>query len=139
MDLNDFIAQAVALKAAPKAKKPKVKKADKDEAFKKTQAELRALRLEACVPTSVHLFITHQECECGERFISVNKNPLVKRVGKNLVYFEQIKTRETFDRYATLPYYQEIQVKNLHTCSSCAGAPDEVFYPTDEDVPHEKA
>jgi len=117
MSLDAFIADAVR-RAELKKLKPRAKAVPKDDAYRRTKEELRKMQLDACIPKSIHLRITYQDCECGASYESVNQTPLVLCVGKNLKHYEPHEAIHG-DEYAPLPRYMEIRHVNIPYCPDC--------------------
>ena len=133
MDLDDFVAQAVALK---KTKKSRARRArpEPNEGYTKTKEMLRELALERCEPREVVLMITYQECECGERFESVNNVPLVKCVGPTLTHFKQVKSFKDMQNYNHLPRVTESRVIQIPYCNTCFANAVEVRLPAEDPI-----
>lgn len=119
MSLEALIADAKKRANAPKkAPRSRAKAVD---AYYKTKEELLAMKLEACVPVSVHLRVTYQTCECGSKFESVNTWPLVKRVSPSLTHFEAVESQDpgTLEKYNHLPRFIETRKVYVPWCEDC--------------------
>jgi hypothetical protein len=121
MNLDLFIASAVERVKHAKRAKRKVVKDDSVTAYHKTREELRAMKLAACVPVSVHLRITQQTCECGEVYNAVNSWPLIKRVSPILTHFEAVKSQDpnALTEYNHLPRIIETRELSIPWCETC--------------------
>jgi hypothetical protein len=120
MSLEAFIAEA---KARAKAK-PGRKVASRPtpgESYQRTREELLQMKLDACVPVSVHLRITYQQCECGERYESVNTWPLIKRVSPTLTHYEAVRSQDpnALAPYHALPRFVEFKEVQVPWCDTC--------------------
>jgi len=122
MSLDAFIADAKLRAKSPKApKRGQRVRPDGGEAYRRTKEELLQMKLEACVPVSVHLRTTYQTCKCGSTFESVNSWPLVKRVSPSLTHFEAVKDQDprTLSQYNTLPRFIENRSVEVPWCPDC--------------------
>ena len=114
MDLDAFIQQAKA--DAKKPKKRKARAPDKSTDFERTKEYLRQLRLDSCIPVSVHLRINTQYCRCSARYTSINSTLLVKKEGNSLTHYEQITNAED---YPDLPRVLEERKTRIGHCPAC--------------------
>lgn len=115
MGLDALIADAKRRKGLKSPKRSK--KADTGEdAFKRTKEYLRQLKLEACIPESVHLKVTHQTCACGQEYQCINQWPLVKKVSKSLTHFEAY---EDIQEFSGLPRFTDVQQIKVPFCEVC--------------------
>lgn len=121
MSLEALIADAKRIAKQPKKARGARVRPEGGEAFRRTKEELLAMKLEACVPTSVHLRMTTQTCECGEVMNSINNWPLVKRVSSALTHYEAIDTQDptALSKYDDLPRFIECRNINIPWCESC--------------------
>ena len=115
MNLDELIADARRRKGV-KAPKRSAKRAAPADDYHRTKEELRAMRLEACVPTSIHLRTTTQHCQCGEVYHSMNNVPLVLRTSTTLNHYEPHEDLKDFD---ALPRFIETISINISHCDSC--------------------
>ena len=115
INLDELIADARRRKGV-KAPKRSAKRATPTDDFRQTKEELRAMRLAACVPQSVHLRTTTQYCDCGEVYHSMNNVPLVKRIGSNLEHYEP---HEDLADFIELPRFVENRIVKIPYCDSC--------------------
>jgi hypothetical protein len=119
MSLEALIADAKKRAKAPK-KAPR-SRSNAADAYYRTKEELLAMKLEACVPVSVHLRVTYQACECGAALQSVNTWPLVKRVSPSLTHFEAVESQNPGDlsKYNDLPRFLEVRKVDVPWCEDC--------------------
>ncbi len=114
MGLEALIADAKRRKGL---KRPKRSKAETgDDQFKRTKEYLRQLKLDACIPESVHLKATHQTCACGEEYQCINQWPLVKKVSKTLTHFEAY---ENINEFSGLPRFTDVIQVKIPFCEVC--------------------
>ena len=133
MNLDDFVAQAVELKKTTKRRARRARP-EPGETYAKTKEALRELALERCDPQEVVLMITYQECECGERFESVNNVPLVKCVGPTLTHFRAVKSFKDMENYNHLPRVTESRTVQIPYCNTCFANAVEVTVPAEDPV-----
>ena len=119
MDFDTLVAEAVKLKGAKKKAPRRSSRPTQGDAYRQTKEELRKLQLERCVPESVHLRLTDQECECGEHMQSVNTVPLVKCVGPTLTHFRGVNSFAEMAEYNDLPRVIEITKIHVPYCETC--------------------
>lgn len=121
MSLDALIADAKARAKVAKKTKAKARRELPGEAFHRTVEELRQMKLDACVPVSVHLRMTIQTCECGEVFNSINSWPLVMRKSPTLTHFEAVKSDDpnALAPYNALPRFLEIKRVDIPWCETC--------------------
>lgn len=114
MGLDALIADAKRRKGLKSPKRSK--SASADTTFKQTKEYLRQLKLEACIPESVHLRVTHQTCACGEEYQCINQWPLVKKVSTSLTHFEAY---EDILKFSGLPRFTDVQQIKIPFCEVC--------------------
>lgn len=134
MNLDTLIAEAKARAKAPKKAKGARVRPEGGDAYQRTKAELLQMKLDACVPISVHLRLTTQTCECGEVMNSVNTWPLVKRTSPSLTHFEAIDTQDpnALSKYNHLPRFIEVAEVIVPWCETCFANATYVEAPTHE-------
>lgn len=115
MNLDELIADARKRKGT-KTPKRSTKGNTGSGIVRQTKEELRKIRLDNCVPVSIHLRTTTQYCECGETWHSVNTVPLVKRVGTNLTHFEP---HDDLSEFNDLPRIVEEFSVAIPYCDTC--------------------
>ena len=114
MNLQELIADS---KLRAGQKKPRRTRPEKD-SFALTKEELRKLKLEQCVPQSIHLRLVQQICECGNKMTVINQGPLVKKVSPSLTHFEYHEDIHK-DDYAALPRFIEVSQMDVMYCEDC--------------------
>ena len=117
MNLDELIADAKRRKGLKRSKRSRKSDTGED-AFKRTKEYLRQLKLEACVPVSVHLRVTHQTCECGAVRECVNQVPLVKKVSVSLTHFEAHEIIHDAE-YGSLPRFIDVVKVDVPYCEDC--------------------
>ena len=119
MNLDDLVKDAVKRKGEKKRSPRRSSRPEPTADYQRTKEELRQLMLDACVPTSVHLMITEQRCECGEVYQSVNALPLVKCVGEKLTHFKGVESYRSMQEYDHLPKVIDRKVVDIPYCETC--------------------
>ena len=117
MNLDELIADAKRRKGLKSPKRSR-KSATGEDAFKQTKEYFRQLKLEACIPESIHLRVTHQTCECGAVRECVNQVPLVKKVSPSLVHFEAHEHIHG-EEYDSLPRFIDVIKVDVPYCEDC--------------------
>jgi len=134
MDLDQFVAQAVEIKKTKAATRRRSSRPKSDDTVSRTKEFLRELALEACEPTEVVLMTTHQECECGSHFESVNNVPLVKCVGPTVTHFKQVKSFKDMANYDRLPRTIETRTVLVPYCEDCFVNARQIALPAEDSV-----
>ena len=121
MNLQELIADAKRRQEAKKTRAPRPKKKDGEDAVAQTKEYLRQLKLDACVPVSVHLRVTHQTCECGAHHESVNNYPLIKKESPSLTHYESVVSENPADlsQYNDLPRFIDVTKVYVPWCEDC--------------------
>lgn len=117
MNLDELIADAKRRKGLKSPKRSRKSDTGED-SFKRTKEYLRQLKLEACIPESIHLRVTHQTCECGAVRECVNQLPLVKKVSPSLVHYEAYEKIHG-EGLNTLPRFIDVTKVDVPYCEDC--------------------